>query len=1591
MAILRGTSQTRFPSFDDPNSGIGAVFDRAQDSIRRFVTEVTPNIFRDTFVEDGAQNAPGISLYDPSWSNVKQPTRRTVLTQRPKATVFVKKRMFSSLRNNFDVRFMDDNEKLFMRAVKNLFRRKCEEIAFYENLISLERIFDNNTGFLNINEFLDNYLESFLSVLEVGFGLTQGIGGALEFLGQGGFVNDLQEGLTAFFGEDPVLATSAEIIQKLYRLREINKRSKSNMFTTWIVDEKTADYSGLGPGTGTIELNLVSSLNTTSSLLTGKGKCDLTIQDPYRLLLINEGDIEIALRQSLVESKTASGTFDVTGTLQLKQAEVLDRELNASRRTRGVSEINFEFVFGTENEVQGIVVETGEVFNERTVSQVSVEQALTAPETVRALQIIGKMRSYKDLQRRGLNQFHLNSEELNAPRKRMRNEFLGHSVIQQMDSIYVFMNGQTRDETPVYSGKLDVSPAEFISSLQQKTDAISSETIRKEWEVLAGPGIPYELYAAMRNPSFFRGDGVSTFVGLVTNVNFSYRADPGTFTISVSANDNTEYLKISRLLKSPSLSQPQGILEDPLTPFDLTTEASSGLLTKVPELSDANKKRLRFLRFDDGDEVGRRVEQGSALFRDSIFLDDNREIAQFDDVPGLVYTWKEGIISATLNINSLRGPSGAGTGLAELQDVFGVTVTNDPFANLDSADIVSILVTGRPHNYSSFLKSAVDSGTFSIDSTNNNRFFFNFLFDFLGRQQEIAGNFVPAKPEVLDPQSAADTFRAKIQLDGTVRQLALLNRRRAELLDRRRAAETDVFAERADDSLRKVNERISELNAEVERVRASLPEAVNVGIFGNSVHLDIENEEDIRGINRRLSYRLKRKPEEVRYNQDKNFFIVSDKYDLDTDIQAFTLALKESGPSLWSNKNPGSDYENPLSICTRTAKTIDFEFFADPDGNIQFRPPQYNRTPLSLLIRLININQGDRSALIPDFLLDLFDTRLALIEREILVRDLELLENLLLINTDPTVFGLQLAIQLNPASGVYELNSSTLRSLSFEDEIFSPDQQANDAQNDLSIVNTDGSGGGATERLKKIIGIRNQIADLTGKTTLRGDSESVEDRQVVLDQLKQFNGAFDENSEVNKQRIKDKIAQSVAGRQLLIKAYRGLVVQGGDLTVQGGSSKYNEIKRSLASWASAASGSPLGIPRIPKFLQDLIENDMQNDEGFRSGKRFVIYDDVIESMDLSVNAPEYNRVDVQGDVDIVGGKLTGSIPQLFWAGATDFDSWRQFGYRGHQEYHRADFSDPETQCAPYAVFKLLQQRKNIHRGTITIVGNEFYRPGDVVYIVNKSMLYYVETVNHNLEFQSGRFVTKLTLTYGRTLGEYIPTPLDVIGKGVLSNKKRAFSEIRSNRKAVPQSANVFALDTLFVESANTLITDPTQTGLETNNRQRTKFIEQNQPRIKNAIVRASSRINDRNRDDAFIEIRSYYIRQFDPVTGQEIIDNNSLIRARTINKWVADLLLSPAFQDDLSTTEKLTVSKIRKVVTDIAADLSNVDRELRRFPTSSAWSGANKSGFSQGGVPLPLNAIDIAFVVDKSRRGDKSASSIVESVDQSLVGNVIGG
>jgi len=69
-----------------------------------------------------------------------QPKQLEILMQEPEVTVLIKKKMFSSIAENFRPDFMDQEEKLFYKASRILFQNKCKQISAFEKLSKIERV-----------------------------------------------------------------------------------------------------------------------------------------------------------------------------------------------------------------------------------------------------------------------------------------------------------------------------------------------------------------------------------------------------------------------------------------------------------------------------------------------------------------------------------------------------------------------------------------------------------------------------------------------------------------------------------------------------------------------------------------------------------------------------------------------------------------------------------------------------------------------------------------------------------------------------------------------------------------------------------------------------------------------------------------------------------------------------------------------------------------------------------------------------------------------------------------------------------------------------------------------------------------------------------------------------------------------------------------------------------------------------------------------------------------------------------------------------------------------------------------------------------
>ena len=163
---------------------------------------------------------------------------------------------------------------------------------------------------------------------------------------------------------------------------------------------------------------------------------------------------------------------------------------------------------------------------------------------------------------------------------------------------------------------------------------------------------------------------------------------------------------------------------------------------------------------------------------------------------------------------------------------------------------------------------------------------------------------------------------------------------------------------------------------------------------------------------------------------------------------------------------------------------------------------------------------------------------------------------------------------------------------------------------------------------------------------------------------------------------------------------------------------------------------------------------MRTISGPGSGRRFILTADRIVKLTISENPPPFTMVSVnglfgQGFTDPPGGLQTSNDGNAVTSAyAVDYDMWYQYGFRAPKSIEAPFFNDRNIQCAPYAVAALLEARENILQGSVGIVGyNEYYQPGDVVYIEDRNLLFYVKAVSHS--FSYGSLSTTLELNYGR--------------------------------------------------------------------------------------------------------------------------------------------------------------------------------------------------------------------------------------------------
>ena len=1340
----------------------------------------------------------GVSLFiNQNMATEVRPKERAFVVSNPTASILIKKKAFSTYKATNDLRWMDKTEKMLLRVTKALFALKVSQIRSYESLTKLDKFYEE-TGDFNFSLLADLILSS-------------------KYLSQPGQNNSSD--IISLLGNFGVAAGMAASLDDMIQILRRNAFSTANTKTTWIVDPDDVTNYGTGPGTGVIELCTFTNINTSVGVNSDSKGASISILDPYRILNITEDDIEIAIEEALL------GTLGIMNDLAYA---------------------------GMGGEYIDPVLTVASAFE---------------------LGGLGRLDPTIDI---------------DYIRDRMRVFYLGKWTINVNDGVHIFIAsnksvlGNNFVDTPFDKSYLEIDETMLEAERKLYTNQNISETA-------------YKNIRSYSNDSFVMQH---VFGGYVKSVSESYSPDKAT--LSINCQDNMGWLMNVRYMEEPALLDPKAPLEDPLTPYDFKTISSPETWRRQDlELLPENKYLLKsgLLSFDSGLLNGYNASE-SNIFQGQYSGSGSAYGSQIVQHPsGLIYRWRTGVLAIT----SRFSPSGVSQGGVEsaisptARQNYGFLVTNSVVANLDVANVISVMVTGQPYNVETFTQQAIDAmnGYRSSDSFRPNDAL-SFVLDSIKKQNPYYGNFKPFRIITMSEQTINRLSGDAFTNEENKSKVNILRKRKNELLKKRRIIEAE------DNSANK--NLIGIITAEIRSIDSSIDSIVfstykdksfiggsginpedllnaNFNIFGANKALKLNgNLESDHNLSRAMmKVATMRRIEDVKLNRDQNLLIVSDQYDVNPDIKAYILSLKTSGFKLFQGS-----YLNVYDRCREAANVTMMEFFCNSQGHLEIRPPQYNKTPLSVLNALYKYQNTTNKKIVPDFLFKMFEDRISSLKLEIHYLNVRICILAMMLGKYPdsnlipgvsfsgsnslVFFGIRkkqdeegnktnasidkktkalidtsnFDFRLNVGSkedgdildgntdtpignfdqivsefklgstSIYDSTLDSLLNANKEISRFTPNGNAVIGDTPESYV---ASPYGTSSNTKDIINsIVEAFRQETGYNPGSGlpQSGDIFQESDILFNIAKISNSLSENIDrvqsrlnfvftelsrtiskrnslitiLNKNKEKEKELQNIEENLLNgfsqsddsffedqnVSDLINSATQSSDnkswRKYQKGVDAIYQTGKYLKNTIDATKQFLTGSANKGSLFDHLIDDDTRNLLGPGSGRRFIIYDEQIKSYDVREKEPEVTRIDIFGTTPLVNDEMkrvTGGENLIQWAGAVDYDLWRQYGYRSKAIQDAPFISDAETQAKPLALQHLALQRAVIFSGSIQLSGNEYYQPGDTVYIPSKGLLFYVNSVTHTFTYGSS-FDTSLDLVNGHAPGVYLPTPVDIIGQ-----------------------------------------------------------------------------------------------------------------------------------------------------------------------------------------------------------------------------------
>ncbi len=1211
----------------------------------------------------------------------------------------------------------------------------------------------------------------------------------------------------------------------------------------------------------------------------------------------------------------------------------------------------------------------------------------------RIVKNIFELLKLRESTRSQVKQFNKNT---NYVRRKMRLHFASKAIIQPLDVVTIFIGSKSKIDDKISVGlQPNFTGLNFATTLNNTVRDIGhnwgdlknffsgslNDNVEMEKASIVGADFPTWLWTLMRNDFTRQSAGICTFVGLVKGVVNDYRN--GKYTLNVDMEDNAGYFKKGQININPSLDVYNSPLYDPLTPFKIDFDESNGFPTgKIPQLLDENIRLLDSgtLKFTSGKLRGQTASHKSYLNAD-FERSSNSFRRILNDVNGFVYRWKEGIGALT----NFGEPSP----LNQTSDA-SVKLTSNAFAGQDVMNVLSLLITGQPYNFNTFMKASIDSGNLSSsDLTNENmtKSFFKGLLNDISNNNQIWGNFLPFKKLIINEAAYSFLTSGQIVFTQQNAQINDLLSQRAQLFDQlsqvnssfaknpmiinindnfdvsfvssgvsQNASQTDLIS------------RIGALDIQIESAKRSFTKDLNkvnlnntsggiIKIFGDDISFNDTsiygntslNEEgriaERENLRRKVNFLTQRRLWKVKANEDPNLFIVDDSYDKDYDIQAFEKSLAGKFETF------NSDFQDiDGEITSVLGMGLGLEVFADTQGHIQARPPQYNKVPSSVFFKMFRDKYKTGVQVFPSFLerlfanqIDNFATRLEIIEDQIRLRAMVLGRgvNGSLLSSDEDIQSFisgaggqeQFVFATDVSTG--KLGSKDLRIFLQQKnpdlieagsngplkELSSRVSYALSASRNFDIIRRADFVNQAdfilnfpTGSEDRILFIRQRLEQKTGQPSptirdlLSNDRSLQSGRRSQQDVLK----------------ITNEISQYISERQRILQTLSNSI-KNLDQGVTLNSSDTSGPTTALFPFLN-------GKQAIPDILQHMIEDESVDDLGPGSGSRYIIKDHQIIGLRIEEQPPPYTLVQVNGlfaeklasaPSDLGIGSGGNSISTAF---AVDYDMWRMYGFKAASSVNAPFLSDPVTQCAPYAVYLLNLARKNIFQASLDIIGNEYMQVGEVIYIESKNLLFYVEEVNQNFSYGSS-FTTSLKLTYGHTPGEYIPTILDIVGKSLYNNKYLS-SEYRNARfednANGETSLNAIGFDNrnVFTGAIADLVVGPVG--------------EANRKVLSNILIAAAGIFNPQNLDKIpTIEIRTY------KNDNLGISENKQLTTlASAIKQWLINPTKGALFNDKTSLVPDQIPSSICISENNVDISLVDLGKNTTEAPSKAAMNVA---------------------------------------------------